>query len=254
MRGEAHALSSAERTGLEAAIVAETTPDYVVIRALVALGEEAPERLARVTAMGREFVTGVRRDVNAGRALELLRKRPSSAERLMEAATERLIANSGREISIAEVAQAVGIARRSLHRHYSSRTLVDACRRRALTIWRSRFVRRVRDTRDDPVRRLYHVVDVLAAWTASERCRIDVALWPNLSGDIAGDELREHLDAIARIGTQLAQEAAAANAPAFGAFLAINVVGAAAWLDRPNEAYAAASAFVAWAAGSPRLR
>jgi len=253
MRGEAHALSSAEQTGLEAAIVADATPDYVVVRALVALGEQAPERLARVTAMGREFVTGVRRDVNAGRALELLRKRPSTGERLIEAAAERLIASSGREISIAEVAQAVGIARRSLHRQYSSRTLADACRRRALLIWRSRFVRRVRDARDDPVRRLYRVVDVLAAWTASERFRADLALRPALCADASGEDLRDHLDAIARFGTQLAHEASVANAPAFGAFLAINVAGAAAWLDRPNDAHAAATAFVAFLTGSQRL-
>jgi AcrR family transcriptional regulator len=254
MRGDSRALSSAERTALEAAIVAETTPDYVVVRALIALGEETPDRLARVTAMGREFVTGARRYVHAGRAVELLRKRPSSTERLMEAATERLIATGGREISIADVAGAVGIARRSLHRRYSSRTLIDACRRRALTIWRSRFVRHIRNTCDDPVDRLFCVVDVLAAWTASERFRVDLTLWPTLSGDASGDDLREHLDAVARFGTQLAEEAVVANARAFGAFVATNVAGAAAWRDRPDEAYAAAVAFVACLTGSPRLR
>lgn len=253
MRGDARALSSAERTGLEAAIVAETTPDFLVIRALVALGEETPERLARVTGMGREFVAEMRRYVLRGRTLDVLRTRPNSTERLMEAATERLRATGGREISIAELASAVGIARRSLHRRYSSRTLGEACRRRAATIWRARFVGNVRNAREEPTRLLFRAIDALAAWTASERFRLDLALWPAFAGDSAGDDLREHIDAIARFGTQLAQDAAVTNAPAIGAFLAVNVAGAATWLDRREEAYAGAIAFVASMTGLPRL-
>jgi AcrR family transcriptional regulator len=254
MRGEARALSSAERTGLEAAIVDDTAPDYIVIRALVALGEEPPERLARLTGMGREFVTEIRRYVLGGRALDVLRKRPSSTERLMEAATERLRATHGREISIADVASAAGIARRSLHRRYSSHTLSDACRRRAATIWRARFVRSVRGAREEPAHLLIRAIDVLAAWAAAERFRLDLALWPTFSGDPSGNDLREHIEVVSRFGTQLAQEADLANAAAFGAFLAVNVAGATTWLDHREEAYAGATAFVASMTGLARLR
>jgi AcrR family transcriptional regulator len=172
----------------------------------------------------------------------------------MEAATERLRATGGREISIADVASAVGIARRSLHRRYSSHTLSDACRRRAATIWRARFVRAVRNAREEPAHVLFRAIDVLAAWTASERFRLELALWPAVSGDLSSDDLREHIDAVARFGTQLAQEVDIVNAPAFGAFLAVNVAGAATWLDHREAASTAAIAFVTSITGLAPLR
>lgn len=251
--GDARALTRAEREDLVAAIVADTTADYVVVRALIALGEDAPERLARATGMGREFVAHVRWHVEAGRVSELLRKRPNVAERLMEAATANIVASGGRELSIAEVALAVGIARRTLHRQYTARSLSEASRRRAMTIWRCRLVHRVRVAHADAAQRLFGVIDALVAWSAADRFRSDLVLWPKLSADQEGEDLRDHLAAIARFTTSLAEEAAAADPRALGAFVALNVAGAAAWLDHADGARDAALAFIARTVGMQRL-
>ncbi len=101
------------------------------------------------------------------------------------------------------------------------------------------------------MRRLFLVVDAIAAWVASERFRDDQVLRPALSDEVQGNDLREHLAAVERFATRLAQHAQVAEPRAFGIFIATNVAGAAAWVDYGDEAHAAARTFVERLARSP---
>jgi len=252
MTGDARALSSAERKELEDAIVAGATPDHLVVRALIALGAEPPERLARSTAMDREFIAAVRGYVDAGRIAALMERRMNASERLLETATARLVAGGG-ELSIAEVARDAGIARRTLHRRYTAPELIVACRRRAMTVWRTRFVHRVLAGDGAPEHRLFRTVDVLAEWVASERFRAEFALWTALSNTPQGDDLRDHLEAIATFAERLAQHSGLGDPAGFGAFVATSAAGASAWFDRRDAARAAANAYVTFTLRATQL-
>jgi AcrR family transcriptional regulator len=253
MRGDISGrLTAAERQRFEAAIVDETTPGYVAVRALIALGDETNERLARSTAMGREFVAGVRRRVAAGQGRAVLTERPTTGERVLETATAQIVAAGRSELAIGGVSAALGIPRRTLYHLYSANELIDACQRRALTIWRARFVLRIRRAAADDVERLFLVVDAIADWVGSERFHGDQLLRPVLSAEARGDELHEFFAAVERFATNLAEQAQVAEPRAFGIFVATNVAGAAAWVDRREEAHAAGRSFVERLTGTRR--
>jgi AcrR family transcriptional regulator len=253
MRGDISGrLSAAERKRFEAAIVDETTPGYLAVRALIALGDETIERLAHTTASGRQLVVAVRRRVAEGKIAGLLTEKPTTAERILETATAQILAAGRSEVAIGTVAAAVGIPRRSLYRLYAPSELIQACQRRAMTIWRARFERRIQQAEATAVERLFLVVDDIAAWVGSERFHADQVLRPASVMDVRGNELREHLTAIVLFATGLAQEAHVAEPRSFGTFVAINVVGASAWIDRRTEAYSLAIAFVERLTGAPR--
>lgn len=253
MRGDISGrLSAAERKRFEAAIVDETTPRYVAIRALIALGGETVERLALATASGRKVVVAVRRRVAEGKSATLLTEKPSTAERILETATAQIVAAGRGDLAMGTVAVAVGIPRRSLYRLYTPSELIEACQRRAMTIWRARFERRIAQAEATAVERLFLVVDYIAAWIESERFHADQVLRPASVTDARGGALREHLTAIVSFATGLAQEAQVAEPRSFGTFVAINVVGASAWIDRQTEAYSLAIAFVERLTGAPR--
>jgi AcrR family transcriptional regulator len=240
------------RTELDRALGDESTPRYVAVRALIALSGENNERLARATAMGREFVGAVRRRVAEGRAASLLAEKPSAVERVLDAATAQLVAAGRMELGIGGVAAAAGIPRRTLYRLYGADELIDACQRRATALWRARFQRRVERAEASDAERLFLVVDAIADWVGSERFHDDQMLRPLLSADARGDELREHITAIARFATGIAQRAQIAEPHGFGIFVATSVIGAAAWIDRRDEAHAAAIAVVERMSGAPR--
>lgn len=253
MRGDTSARpTAAERERFEAAIVAETTPGYVAVRALIALGGETNERLARSTAMGREFVAGVRRRVADGKGAALFAERPSTVERVLDTATEHIVAAGRCELAIGSVSATLGIPRRTLHRLYTATELLEACQRRALTIWRARFECRIRRVDADDVERLFLVADAIADWVGSDRFHGDQVLTPPLSAEARGEELRDFFAALERFATALAQQAQVAEPRAFGTFVAINVAGAPAWFDRCEEAHALAVAFVERLTGAPR--
>jgi hypothetical protein len=253
MRGDASGRhAAAERKRFEAAIIDEATPGYVAVRALIALGEETPERLARSTAMGREFVAYVRRRIAEGRGAAVLTERPTTAERVLDAATGQIVAASRCELAIGSVSAALGIPRRTLHRLFTASELLEACQRRALTIWRARFVQRIQRADADDVERMYLVVDAIADWVGSDRFHGDQALRPALSAELRDDELREFFAAIERFATSLAHRAQLTEPRAFGIFVVTNVAGAAAWVDRRDEAHAVARAFVERLTGAPR--
>jgi AcrR family transcriptional regulator len=253
MRGDISGrLAAAERQRFEAAIVDETTPGYVAVRALIALGDETNERLARSTAMGREFVAGMRQRVAEGQGRAVLTERPTTAERVLETATAQIVAAGRCELAIGSVSAALGIPRRTLYHLYSASELIDACQRRALTMWRAGFVQRIQRAKADDVERLFLVVDAIAAWIGSERFHGDQVLRPALSAEPRGDELREHMNAVVRFAIGLAQQAQVAEPGAFGIFVATNVEGAAAWIDHREEAHALAIAFVEGLTGARR--
>jgi AcrR family transcriptional regulator len=242
------------RIELDRALGDESTPTYVAVRALIALSGENNERLARATAMGRKFVAAVRRRVAEGRAASLLTEKPSAIERVLDAATAQLVASGRAELAIGGVAAAADIPRRTLYRLYGADELIDACQRRATTVWRARFQRRVERADVSDAERVFVVVDAIADWVGSERFRDDQVLRPLLSAEARGDELREHITAIARFSTGIAQRAQIAEPHGFGIFVAMSVIGAAAWIDRPDESHAAAIAVVERMAGAPRRR
>jgi hypothetical protein len=253
MRGDAFGRpAAAERKRFEAAIADEATPGYVAVRALIALGDETPERLARSTAMGREFVANVRRQVVEGKGAAVLTERPTTVERVLDTATGQIIAAGRCELAFGGVSAALGIPRRTLHRLFTASELLEACQRRALTMWRARFVQRIQRADADDVERLYIVVDAIAAWVGSERFHGDQVLRPAFSADARDDELREFYAAIERFATSLAHRAQLKDPRAFGIFVVTNVAGAAAWLDRREEAHAAAHAFVERLTGARR--
>ena len=223
------------------------TPDYVSIRAIVAAGDGRDDRIARLTAMGREFVTGVRRRARAGDVAALLAEAPSLHERVLECATRQIVADDGRELlTMQRLARDSGIPRRTLYNLYAANELDAACRRRSHTIWRARFQRAVLTSTAEPRRRLFAVFDALDAWVASPRFRVDQALWarPSVTERLQDDDVREHVSEIDRFATMLAADARIASPAEFGAFVAMSVAGAAAWYDRRAAARAASVVLV----------
>jgi len=236
-----------ERDLLAAAIVDPATPDYAVVRALTALGEESNERLARLTGMGREFVVEVRRRAARDGAGAVLADAPSVCERILESAVEQIVRSGRREVEMSAVCAEARVPRRTLYNLYrSSADLVQTCQRRAQTIWRARFEQRVLRSGADARQRLFAVVDVIDAWVGSERFRADLLLVapPSLASELRADDLREHLAEIERFATALANDALIAAPHEFGAFVATSVAGASAWFDRRAAARTASVAFV----------
>jgi len=232
---------------LGAAIAGGTTPDYVSIRAIVAAGTERDDHVARLTAMGREFVTDVRRRARNGGVRALLAESPSLHERLLESATRQIAADDGRElVTMQRLSRESGIPRRTLYNLYAATELDAACRRRRQTIWRARFELTVLAATPDPKRRLFALVDAFDAWVGSDRFRVDLALSarPSITNRPQDDDVREHLAEVDRFARELGVAARLASPGAFAAFIATSVAGAAAWYDRRAAARAASIAFV----------
>lgn len=232
---------------LDAAIAGGTAPDYVGIRALIAAANALDDRIPRLTAMGREFVTEVRRRVRDGDIAKLLADAPNLHERVLESATRQIVADRGRElVTMQRLSRDAGIPRRTLYNLYAATELDAACRRRAQTLWRARFQRLVLAASPDPTRRLFAVIDAVGAWVESDRFRSDQTLCarPSASERLQDDDVREHLAEIDRFATALARAARLASPSAFGAFAATVVAGAAAWYDRRSAARDGAVAFV----------
>lgn len=230
-----------------AGVIGGSAHDYVAIRAIVAAGRERDDRIARLTAMGREFVTEVRRRARDGDVTALLAEPPSLHERVLEIATRQIVADGGRElVTMQRLSRDGGIPRRTLYNLYSATQLDAACRRRAHTIWRARFEHAVLASTAEPKRRLFAVFDTLGAWVVSDRFRADQALCarPAITGRQQDDDMREHLAEIDRFATELGAAARLAAPSAFGAFAATSVAGALGWYDRRTAAHSASIAFV----------
>jgi hypothetical protein len=231
-----------------AAVLADgAAPDYVCIRAIIAMANEREGRVARLTAMGRDFVTEVRRRVRAGDTSALLAEAPCRREGILESATRQIVAGDGRTpLAMQKLSRDSGIPRSTLCNLYSTAQLDAACRRRSHTVWRARFEHAVLAATDDPKRRLVAVFDVFDAWVASPRFRADQALWarPSITERLADDDVREHLCEVDRFATALGAAAGLASPRTFGAFVATSAAGAAAWYDRRAAARAASMAFV----------
>ena len=231
-----------------AAVLADgAAPGYVCVRAIIATAGERDNRLAWLTAMGRDFVTEVRRRICAGDAAALLEEPPSVREGILEHATRQLAAGDGRKpLAMQKLSRDSGIPRSTLSHLYSATQLDTACRRRSQTIWRARFERTVLAATDDPRRRLFAVFDAFDAWVASPRFRADQALCarPSITARLQDDDLREHLSEVDRFATALGIAAGLASPSAFAAFVTTSVAGAAAWYDRRAAARAASVAFV----------
>jgi len=237
----------AGRAQLDAAIADATSADFVRIRAIVAIGNERGDLLARLTAMGRDFVHDVQSRARAGGVTALLAEPPSLHERVLESATRQIVADDGRELVMMQrLSRDSGIPRRTLYNLYAAGELDAACRRRAQTIWRARFEQAALAATSDPKLRLFAVIDALDAWVESRRFRADQALCarPSVSDRLQGDDVREHLSEIERFATTLGAAARIASPSVYGAFVAINVAGAAAWYDRRAAARAASSVFI----------
>jgi hypothetical protein len=132
------ALPADDRERLTAAIVHSSMPDYGAVRALAVLSDD--DRIGRFTAMGRHFVADVRRRVRAAGAQAVLDEPPSVHERVLETATRQIVLGGPRGLTMASVVREAGVPRRSLYNLYATNgALVDACRRRAQTLWRARF-------------------------------------------------------------------------------------------------------------------
>ena len=243
----ASASARPERDRLAVVLADGTTPDYVSIRAIVAVADEHDDRLARVTAMGREFVTEVRRRVRAGETSALLAEAPNQLERILESATRQIVACDGRRLPVIQaLARDTGMPRRTLCKMYSAAGLDAACRRRAHTVWRARFEYAVLTATNEPKRRLLAVIDSFDAWVRSNRFRADLALSarPSATGRLQDDDVREHLAEVDRFAAALGVAANLASPSTFAAFVATSVAGAAAWYDRRAAARAASIAFV----------
>jgi AcrR family transcriptional regulator len=146
------------------------------------------------------------------------------------------------------VADGAAVGRRTLYYTYASGAdLVDACRRRAQTIWRGRFEQRVLAASADPKERLFAVVDELDAWVGSPRFGRDQALLarPTFIAQQHEDDMREHLAEIQRFASGLAVAANASAPDEYGALVATLAAGAAAWFDRREAARAVGIAVVA---------
>jgi AcrR family transcriptional regulator len=231
---------------LARAIADPATPDFVVIRAVTALGDDPPDRLARSTAMGWQFVTDVRRQVAKGGAAAMLGGAPSARERVLDAATHQISCTGRPEVAIRAVSAAACVPLRTVYRLYAPAALIQTCQRRAQTIWRARFQHRVLAAGSGARERLFAVIGVIDDWVGSHRFRGDLALWAQASfaGDPRDDGLREHLAEIDRFATGLARTANLAAPCEFGAFVATSVAGATAWFDRRAEARAASVAVI----------
>ena len=232
---------------LTAALADARARDYVTIRAIVAASDERDERVPRLTAMGREFVTDVRHRARTGSVVALLAEPPTVHERVLESATRQIVADDGRElVTMQRLSRETGIPRRTLYNLYAATALDAACRRRSQTIWRARFQHAVLAATNDPKRRLFAVVDALDAWVGSERFRVDQALSarPAITDRSQDDDLREHLAEIDRFATELGSAARLASPGAFAAFVATAVAGAVALYDRRAAARSASIAFV----------
>jgi hypothetical protein len=240
-------LAPGEAEGAVAVLADWNAPGYVCIRALAAVSGDADERVARLTAMGREFVADVRRAVRCDGVRALLAASPSLHERVLESATRQLVVSGGREpLAMQQLSRDVAIPRRTLYNLYAANDLAAACRRRAQTIWRAHFEQSVLGAAAEPKSRLFALVDALDRWVSSDRFRADQMLCAraSFSDRLRDDDLREHLTEIERFATGLAVAARLASPGAFGAFIATSVAGAAAWFDRRAAARAASVGFV----------
>src|SRR6202035_2234390 len=207
MTGEFEVLHAAERGRLAAVISHWGTADYLTVRALTALSDDANDRIARFTAMGRPFVADVRRRVRESGAAALLAEAPSVAECILETATHQLARPGRRGLTMRTVSDETGIPRRTLYNLCSSNgSLIQMCQRRGQTIWRARFEQRVLATAASAAEQVLGIVDVLDEWVASERFRRDQALCapPSFAAELRDDDLREHLAEIDRFATALA--------------------------------------------------
>ena len=241
------ALEPDELERLAAVLADWAAPDYVCIRAIVASGTGAGAPLARLTAMGREFVVDVRRRVRSDGVRAVLAAAPDPHERILENATRQLAACTGRKrLTMQLVARETGIPRRSLYNFYAADGLAAACRRRAQTVWRAHFEHSVLAAAGDAKGRLFAVVDAIDTWVGSQRFRADQQLCarPSLSDRLPDDDFREHLAEIERFAAALAAAARLAAPSAFGAFVATSVASAPAWVDRRAAARAACIGFV----------
>jgi AcrR family transcriptional regulator len=155
---------------------------------------------------------------------------------------------------MATVAAAAGISRRTLYRLFTASALIDACERRAMTIWRARFERRIHSAKVDAVGRLFLVADDIADWVVSERFHADQVLRPASVEDPRGGALSEHMEALRTFGIGLAQEAHVEEPERFGHWLALNVAGVAAWVNRRQEAHSLAIGNIENLTGTSRLR
>ena len=255
MTGEAIGLDAGEREILGAALACAATADYAAVRALAALSEDGHDRVARLTAMGREFVVEVRRRAREDGARALLAAELSDDERILEAATHQIVQPGPRELTLSTVSDETGIPLRTLYnKGMSSGELVAMCRRRGQTIWRARFEQRVLRAVATAHERLFAGVDAIAEWARSERFRCDQMLRarPSFAPGVRDDALREHLAEIDRFATFLAVEAGLREPDRYGALLATLVAGAVAWFDRCDAAHAAAIAAVERMAESAR--
>jgi AcrR family transcriptional regulator len=242
MTGESIGLDRDEREILGAALACWSTPDHAAVRALAVLGDGTHERIARLTAMGREFVLEARRCAREAGARALLAAELSDEERILEAATRRIVQPGPRELTLSTVSDETGIPVRTLYnRGMSSGELIEMCRRRAQTIWRARFEQRVLRATPHAPERLLAALEVVAEWVGSERFPRDQLLRarPSFTPELRDDALREHLAEIERFGTSLAASAELRAPGEYGAFIATVVAGAAAWFDRREPARAA---------------
>src|SRR5581483_7502637 len=148
-RSGASPLDPAQRAVLQAAIGSPETPDYALIRAVAALDDGETRRMGRLTAMGRPFVTGARRTIRERGASALLDDPPSPQERLLDVATARIRAGHA-DFAMREIEREAEIPHRTVYNAYTKTALVQACRRRAQTVWRTRYERRVLLAHQDP--------------------------------------------------------------------------------------------------------
>ncbi|HEX3464356.1 MAG TPA: hypothetical protein VHS78_09950 [Candidatus Elarobacter sp.] len=242
MTGEAIGLHADEREILGAALACRGTADYVAVRALIALSEDAHERIARLTAMRREFVVGVRQRVREDGARALLAAEPIDEERVLEAATDQIVQPGPRELTLSTVSDVTGIPLRTLYnKGMASSELVEMCRRRGQTVWRASFEQRVLRATAAPRGRLFAAVDEIAEWVRGERFRRDQLLRarPSFAPELRDDALREHVAEIDRFAAALAADGGVRAPEEYAAFLATLVAGAAAWFDRVEAARAA---------------
>lgn len=247
MTGESIDLHADERELLGAVLACWNTADYAAVRALAVLSEAGHDRVARLTAMGREFVVGVRHHAREAGARALLAAELSDEERILEAATHQIVQPGPRELTLSTVSDETGIPLRTLYnRGMASGELVEMCRRRGQTIWRARFEQRVLRAASVPRERLIAAVETVAEWVGSEYFRGDQLLRarPSFALEVRDDALREHLAEIDRFATALATDAEMPAAREYGAFVATLVAGAAAWFDRREAARAASVAAV----------
>ncbi|HZO92837.1 MAG TPA: hypothetical protein VFB22_03630 [Candidatus Baltobacteraceae bacterium] len=240
-RSGASPLDPAQRAVLQAAIGSPETPDYALIRAVAALDDGETRRMGRLTAMGRPFVTGARRTIRERGASALLDDPPSPQERLLDVATARIRAGHA-DFAMREIEREAEIPHRTVYNAYTKTALVQACRRRAQTVWRTRYERRVLLAHQDPARRPVTAIDLILAWVGSAQFAGDQALRirPDFTRERRDDDLREHIDELVRFGTTIADEAEMLLPEQYGVYLAATVEGAAAWFDRRSAGYAAA--------------